>query len=126
MQIPTSARSAWSLNGLAAEQRMEIYADTVAELASGPAEADVVLSKVEGDGEAGDAAMRVTEQAGVDTELDIEGAADTGGRPTTSTGDAHLRTIQLLDRDDIRELVHEGIGVIVHAAARPMTYSTAG
>ena len=55
---------------------------------------------------------------GVDLDSERDERGEDVNVPETPTGDAHLRTIQLLDRDDILQLVQNGIGVIVNAASR--------
>lgn len=107
-----------SLNGLAAEQGLEVYSDLVAERAGRQTETDAAATPDESNGDEAVAARRDTERAWIQTDLDITGVTETDDRPATPTGNAHLRTFQLLDRDDIREFVDEGVGVIVNTAAR--------
>lgn len=107
-----------SLNGLAAEQGMEVYNDLVADRAGRQTETDAATAADESSSDEGVAARRDTERAWIQTDLDLTDVTETDDRPATPTGDAHLRTLQLLDRDDIRQLVDEGIGVIVKTAAR--------
>jgi hypothetical protein len=110
------AETLMCLNGVAAEQGMEIYADNAAALAEAQTETD---SEV---GETGNMAEKASSSPAaeidwMDVDLDSE-RDENPDVPETPTGDAHLRTIQLLDRDDILQLVQNGIGVIVNAASR--------
>jgi hypothetical protein len=114
------AETLMCLNSVAAEQGMEIYADNAAALAEVQTEIDSAV------GETGNMSEKVSPSPAAeidwtDVDLDIEldeRRDENPDVPETPTGDAHLRTIQLLDRDDILQLVQNGIGVIVNAASR--------
>ena len=95
------------LNGVAAEQGMEIYAAALAE------------AQTETDSAVGE--TNVPEKASpspaaeIDCWMDVDLAIEMGERrdedpdvPETPTGDAHSRTSQLLDRDDILQLIQNG------------------
>jgi hypothetical protein len=114
------AETLMCLNGVAAEQGMEIYADNAAALAEAQTETDSAV------GETGNMPEKASTSptaeldwmdVDLDSELD-ERRGEDPDVPETPTGDAHLRTIQLLDHDDILQLVQNGIGVIVNAASR--------
>jgi hypothetical protein len=113
------AETLMCLNGVAAEQGMEIYADNAAALAEAQAETDSAVSET-GNTPETPSPSPAAEIDWMDVDLDI--GLDERGEdpdiPETPTGDSHLRTIQLLDRDDILQLVQNGIGVIVNAASR--------
>jgi hypothetical protein len=106
------AETLMCLNGVAAEQGMEIYADNAAALAEAQTETDSEMGETGNMSETASPSP-AAEVDWMDADLDIE--RDERGRdpdvPETPTGDAHLRTIQLLDRDDILQLVQNGIGV---------------
>jgi hypothetical protein len=113
------AETLMCLNGVAAEQGMEIYADNAAALAEAQTETD---SEV---GETGNMPEKSSPSPAAEIDwmdVDLDSERDERGEntdvPETPTGDAHLRTIQLLDRDDILQLVQNGIGVIVNTASR--------
>jgi hypothetical protein len=113
------AETLMCLNGVAAEQGMEIYADNTAALAEAQTETD---SEV---GETGSMPEKSSPSPAAEIDwmdVDLDSERDERGEdldiPETPTGDAHLRTIQLLDRDDILQLIQNGIGVIVNAASR--------
>jgi hypothetical protein len=113
------AETLMCLNDVAAEQGMEIYADNAAALAEAQTETD---SEV---GETGNMPEKASPSPAaeidwmdVDLDSELEERGEDPDVPETPTGDAHLRTIQLLDRDDILQLVQNGIGVIVNAASR--------
>lgn len=63
-------------------------------------------------------ADNVVELARQEMKTDVAPAED---KRTDDKDDAHVRTIQLLDCGDIRDLVHEGIDVLVNTAARHPT-----
>ena len=119
MEIYLGAETLMCLNSIAAEQGMEIYADNAAALAEAQTETDSEVGKTGNMSEKASPSP-AAEIDGMDVDLDIE--LDERGEdpdvPKTPTGDAHLRTIQLLDRDDILQLVQNGIGMIVNAASR--------
>jgi hypothetical protein len=103
------AQCLMNFNNCAAEQGMELYGDNIAEATNIP--------RTESDTET---AKHTSSDGWLDAEMLEEAAEaeDDEDGPEEPTGGAHLRTIRLLDRADILETVHEGVGLILNAATR--------